>query len=117
MSKNKPHNLTKPGIINAHFAFEKGYNKGYQDGLEKGFKESCFHMTQRMYAAILVAETEINGSDQDKCIELLNRVNTILMDALTDDELASRVMDEVGVEIDWGQPVELAQPKPPTKGN
>ena len=34
---------------------------------------------------------------------------------LTDEELAQRVLDEVGVEIDWGQPIDLAQPKEPLR--
>lgn len=114
-SKKKAAHAPAAPVISTHIAFTDGYNKGYEDGLEKGFKESSHILIQRMYAAILIAESEINGSDQDKCIDILNRVHTVLVEALTDEELAQRVLDEVGVEIDWDQPIELAQPKQPVK--
>ena len=39
----------------------------------------------------------------------------LLVEMLTSEELAQRVLDEVGVEIDWSQPIELAQSKEPIR--
>lgn len=42
-------------------------------------------------------------------------MHEVLVEMLTDEELSQRVLDEVGVEIDWGQPIDLAQPKEPLR--
>lgn len=71
-SKKKAAHVPAAPVISTHIAFTDGYNKGYEDGLEKGFRESSHILIQRMYAAILIAESEINGSDQDKCMDFIH---------------------------------------------
>lgn len=94
---------------------EAGREEGYEKGREEGFKQSAMVTIQRSYGAILCAAHEIYGFGQKRGIRLLNRMHVLLAEMLTDEKLAQRVMDEVGVEIDWGQPVELAKEKEPAR--
>ena len=108
--------VSKPmTIMDVYAAYRKGFEKGYEEGREEGFKQSAITTIQRTYGAILCAAHELFGFGQERGIRLLNRMHVLLVEMLTDEELAQRVLDEVGVEIDWGQPVELAQPKKPLK--
>lgn len=108
--------VSKPmTIMDVDAAYRKGFTEGYEAGREEGFKQSAMVTIQRTYGAILCAAHELFGFGQDRGVRLLNRMHEVLVEMLTDEELAQRVLDEVGVEIDWGQPVELAQPKEPIK--
>ena len=102
-------------IIELTEAYSKGFNAGYEKGREEGFKQAALVSIQRMYGAVLLAAKELYGFGQERGIRLLNRVNYLVIEMLSDEELAQRVLDEVGVEIDWGQPIELAQPKEPIR--
>lgn len=109
--------VSKPmTIMDVDAAYRKGFTEGYVAGREEGFKQAALVSIQRMYGAILLAAKELYGFGQERGIRLLNRVNYLVIEMLSDEELAQRVLDEVGVEIDWGQPIELAQPKEPMKG-
>lgn len=108
--------VSKPmTIMDVDAAYRKGFEKGYEEGREEGFKQSAMTTIQRTYGAILCAAHELLGFGQERGIRLLNRMHEVLVEMLTDEELAQRVLDEVGVEIDWGQPIELAQPKEPIR--
>ena len=108
--------VSKPmTIMDVDAAYRKGFEKGYEEGREEGFKQSAMTTIQRTYGAILCAAHELFGFGQERGIRLLNRMHEVLVEMLTDEELAQRVLDEVGVEIDWGQPIELAQPKEPLR--
>lgn len=108
--------VSKPmTIMDVDAAYRKGFEKGYEEGREEGFKQSAMTTIQRTYGAILCAAHELFGFGQERGKRLLNRMHEVLVEMLTDEELAQRVLDEVGVEIDWGQPIELAQPKEPIR--
>lgn len=108
--------VSKPmTIMDVDAAYRKGFEKGYEEGREEGFKQSAMTTIQRTYGAILCAAHELFGFGQERGIRLLNRMHVLLVEMLTDEELAQRVLDEVGVEIDWGQPVELAKLKEPMR--
>ena len=108
--------VSKPmTLMDVDAAYRKGFEKGYEEGREEGFKQSAMTTIQRTYGAILCAAHELFGFGQERGIRLLNRMHEVLVEMLTDEELAQRVLDEVGVEIDWGQPIELAQPKEPIR--
>ena len=108
--------VSKPmTIMDVDAAYRKGFEKGYEEGREEGFKQSAMTTIQRTYGAILCAAHELFGFGQERGIRLLNRMHEVLVEMLNDEELAQRVLDEVGVEIDWGQPIELAQPKEPIR--
>lgn len=110
--------VSKPmTIMDVDAAYRKGFEKGYEEGREEGFKQSAMTTIQRTYGAILCAAHELFGFGQERGIRLLNRMHEVLVEMLTDEELAQRVLDEVGVEIDWGQPIDLAQPKEPLRKN
>lgn len=110
--------VSKPmTIMDVDAAYRKGFTEGYEAGREEGFKQSAMVTIQRTYGAILCAAHELYGFGQERGIRLLNRMHVLLVEMLTDEEMAQRVLDEVGVEIDWGQPIELAQPKEPLRKN
>ena len=113
---NTTKQVSKPmTIMDVDAAYRKGFTEGYEAGREEGFKQSAMTTIQRTYGAILCAAHELFGFGQERGIRLLNRMHVLLVEMLTDEELAQRVLDEVGVEIDWGQPVELAKPKEPLR--
>lgn len=113
---NTTKQVSKPmTIMDVDAAYRKGFTEGYEAGREEGFKQSAMMTIQRTYGAILCAAHELFGFGQERGIRLLNRMHVLLVEMLTDEELAQRVLDEVGVEIDWGQPVELAKPKEPMR--
>lgn len=115
----KPAMKTKPRkpvtIMDVDAAYRKGFEKGYEEGRETGFKQSAMATIHRSYGAILCAAHELFGFGQERGIRLLNRVHALLVEMLSDEELAQRALDEVGVEIDWGKPAELAVPKKPMR--
>ena len=47
--------------------------------------------------------------------DLLLSMNPSEIETLKEKEMAERAFDEVGVEIDWTEPVEVAQPKTPAR--
>lgn len=102
-------------IMDANAAYNKGYEKGYDAGLDEGIKNSAMLTVHRAYGAILLAAHELFGFGQKRGIRLLNRFHTLLIETLTEEELNQRVLDEIGVEIDWEEPVENAKPKKPMK--
>jgi hypothetical protein len=115
---NTTKQVSKPmTIMDVDAAYRKGFTEGYEAGREEGFKQSAMMTIQRTYGAILCAAHELYGFGQDRGVRLLNRMHEVLVEMLTDEELAQRVLDEVGVEIDWGQPIDLAQPKEPLRKN
>lgn len=112
MIKQAPKPMT---IMDVDAAYRKGFTEGYEAGREEGFKQSAMTTIQSVYGAILLASHELFGFGQERGIRLLNRMHVLLVEMLTSEELAQRVLDEVGVEIDWSQPIELAQPKEPIR--
>lgn len=102
-------------IMDVNEAYVKGFQKGYEAGQEEGFKKASLVTIHRMYGAILLAGHELYGFGQERGIRMLNRIHYLLLDMLNDEEVAQRVLDEIGVEIDWEQPIELAQPKEPVR--
>lgn len=113
---NTTKQVSKPmTIMDVDAAYRKGFTEGYEAGREEGFKQSAMMTIHRTYGAILCAAHELYGFGQDRGVRLLNKMHEVLVEMLTDEELAQRVLDEVGVEIDWGQPIDLAQPKEPIR--
>ena len=102
-------------IMDVNAAYLKGYEKGFNEGHQEGFHAAAHPVIRSTYAAILSAAHELFGFGQTRGIRLLNRINYILTDTLTSDELAQKVFDEIGVEIDWTEPIEYAQPKEPVR--
>lgn len=93
--------VSKPmTIMDVDAAYRKGFTEGYEAGREEGFKQSAMVTIQRTYGAILCAAHELYGFGQERGIRLLNRMHVLLVEMLTDEEMAQRVLDEVGVEID-----------------
>lgn len=98
-------------VMDVHAAYQKGFDAGH----EAGFRAAAHPVIRSTYAAILAAAHELYGFGQKRGIRLLNKVNYILTETLTSEELAQKVFDEIGVEIDWTEPIEYAQPKDPIR--
>lgn len=95
--------------------YVKGYNAGFDKGREVGFKQASTTTVQCMFGAVVISAHALFGFGQERCIRLLNRVYQTTLETMTTTEMAQRAFDEVGVEIDWTEPVEVAQAKPPIK--
>lgn len=101
--------------MDMHAAYMKGFEEGFEKGRKEGFMQASHHTVKSTYAAILIAAHKLFGFGQERGIRLLNEVHSTILDTLTTQELADRAFDEIGVEIDWTEPFEVAQPKDPVR--
>lgn len=114
-SKRKMMQVQATGVMRGYslLDLERAHQKGYDQGFEEGFKKSSKYMVPSFYTAILLALKEEFGFGQDEGIAVLNRIHNILVECICDQELQQRVLDEIGVEVDWDQPIEKARAKEP----
>lgn len=83
--------------------------KEYDAGFEAGFREASAPMVRSMYAAVLLAAHELYGFGKKRGVRLLNRIDRIITDVLTSTELMEQVYKDIGVEMDFDEPVERAR--------
>lgn len=102
-------------LMDMQDAYTKGFEAGFEQGRELGFKQASTHTTRCLFGAVIIAAHSLFGFGQERCIRLLNGVYKTTLETLTEKEMAERAFDEVGVEIDWTEPVEVAQPKTPAR--
>ena len=102
-------------IMDVDAAYRRGLEHGYKEGIAAGFKESSMTMIQRTYSAIACAAHELYGFGQERGTRLLNRMHEVLVETLTNEELAQRMLEEVGIEINWENPEAMAQKKKPIR--
>lgn len=88
--------------------------KEYKAGFEAGFQAASKPVIRSHYAAIIIAAHELFGFGKERCVRLLNKVNDLMVETLTSEEMTQRAFDEVGVKIDWNDPFERAQTKEKT---
>lgn len=109
----------KPGkpltLMDMQAAYTKGFEAGFEEGRETGFKQASTTTVRLIFGAIVISAHALFGFGQERCIRLLNRVYETMLETFTTSEMADRAFDEVGIEIDWDEPMEVAQPKPPAK--
>lgn len=111
-----PNKQAKPLTIkDMQEVYVKGYEAGFDKGREVGFKQASTHTTRCLFGAVVIAAHSLFGFGQERCIRLLNGVYKTTLETLTEGEMAERAFDEVGVEIDWTEPIEVAQPKTPAR--
>lgn len=111
-----PNKQAKPLTIkDMQEVYVKGYEAGFDKGREVGFKQASTHTTRCLFGAVVITAHSLFGFGQERCIRLLNGVYKTTLETLTEGEMAERAFDEVGVEIDWTEPVEVAQPKTPAR--
>lgn len=80
-----------------------------------GFKQASTHTVRMLFGAIVIAAHDLFGFGQERSIRLLNKAYQTTLETLTTAEIAERAFNEVGIEIDWTEPVEVAQPKTPAR--
>lgn len=102
-------------MIDLQGAYTKGYEAGFEKGRETGFKQASTHTVECLFGAVVIAAHSLYGFGQERCIRLLNKVYETTLETLSTKELADRAFDEVGIEIDWTEPVEVAQPREPAR--
>lgn len=88
--------------------------KEYKAGFEAGFQAASKPVIRSHYAALILAAHELYGFGQERCIRLLNRVNDLMVETLTSEEMTQRAFDEIGVLIDWNDPFDRVQKKEKT---
>lgn len=102
-------------LMDMQNAYTKGYETGFEKGREEGFRQASTHTVRCLFGAVVIAAHSLFGFGQERCIRLLNGVYRTTLETLTTGEMAQRAFDEVGVEIDWTEPVEVAQQKTPVR--
>lgn len=85
--------------------------KNYEKGIREGFNRASMHMVEAYYAATAYALNKEFGFGQARCIRALRAIEEALVEAITNDELRKMALDRVGIEINFTESVDKAQPK------
>lgn len=88
--------------------------RNFDTGFNNGFKAAAAPVIRSHYAATVLAAHELFGFGAERCARLLNRINDLMVETLTSEEMTQRAFDEVGVEIDWSDPFEKARKREKT---
>ena len=83
--------------------------KEYDAGFQAGFNAAAEPMIKSMYAAVLLAAHDLFGFGKVRGVRLLNAVDRAITDTLTSTELMEKVYSDIGVEMDFTQPIERAR--------
>lgn len=76
-------------------AYENGYNHGFSDACPSTFKS--------IYAAVCLVLNEKHGFGRKRCRDVLNAVDTCVIDQLTSTEAIDAVYEKIGLELDFGE--------------
>ena len=98
-------------VMDMHNAYTRGFEEGFEKGREEGFNQASTHTVKCLFGAMVIAAHELYGFGQARCMRLLNRVYGVTLETLTSIEMVERAFDEVGIEIDWSEPMEIVQEK------
>ena len=83
------------------------YDKGYEDG----FKAAAEPIIKGCYAAVCLALKELHGFGHEQCMAVLRHIDDQLIYTMDGQELAERVLDEMGLEIVMDEPLGRVQEK------
>ncbi|MBR6030189.1 MAG: hypothetical protein IKP40_13985 [Clostridia bacterium] len=86
---------------------EEEFTRGYK----AGYKAAAMPTSKAAMAAAIIALKEVYGFGPKRCIRFLNVMYERMVTAITDEELVQEAFDQVGVEIDFGDPVEGVRAK------
>ena len=83
--------------------YDKGYSAGFNAGAEPTYKS--------MMAAICLALKELHGFGKKHIKEVLSAVDSKIIYSLTSTDLADEVIDSIGLELVFDDPLERVREK------
>ncbi len=92
--------ISQQGISPQDLARE--YDKGYKDG----FMAAGVPITKGCYAAVCLAVHELFGFGKKRCVDVLRNIDERLIYMMDSQEYADKVLDEIGLEIRWADPMD-----------
>ena len=78
--------------------------QSYKDGWDAGFKEACEPIVKSIYAGICVALNEKHGFGGKRCMDVLNALDSVLLERLTSQELVDEVYEKLGLTLNFSEP-------------
>ena len=84
----------------------------YQYGFTDGFRDASPTMLKTCYASFLLALHELTDFDQDRCQEILNRADQMIVEYLDSSEIINEVWRQMGLHLDFNEPFERVQANP-----
>ena len=85
-------------------------NKARTDGFRDGLQNAAKPIIRRYYAATMMALHDLYGFDQMQIITTINRIEEVLIETLTDLDLADKILQDLSIEIDMTEGLNRAQP-------
>lgn len=96
---------TIKGIIQ-HGVTPKQLEEEFTRGYKAGYHEAAMPTSRAAMAAAIIALKEVYGFGPKRCVRFLNVMFEKLITAIGDEDLVQEAIAQVGVEIDFGDPVE-----------
>lgn len=84
----------------------KQLEEEFDRGWRKGYKDAAMPTSRAAMAAAILALGEVFGFSDEQCVLFLDEMFRHMMTAIGDDDLVEEAFERVGVEIDWGNPVD-----------
>lgn len=85
--------------------------KEYDRGFDEGFMAAAEPITKGCYAAVCLALKELHGFGHKRCLEVLRHIDDQLVYTMDGQELADKVLDEMGLEIHFREALDRVQEK------
>lgn len=80
--------------------------RSYENGYRHGFSEASPSTFKIIYAAVCLVLNAMHGFGMKRCRDVLNAVDACVVDQLTSEEAIEAVYDKIGLEIDFGEPLD-----------
>lgn len=84
----------------------KDLEDNYVKGFDEGFKIASGPVIKTCYAAICLALKELHGFGKKRCYDVLQAVDDKILNSLTSMEIIDEVWKEIGLQIDFNDPLE-----------
>lgn len=80
--------------------------KATNEGFEKGYQIASADTIKACYAAMCLALKEIHGFKKKRCRRVLQAVDQIILYRLTGDDLIEQVWREIGLQLNFNEPLD-----------
>lgn len=80
--------------------------RSYENGYRQGFAEASPSTFKIIYAAVCLVLNAMHGFGMKRCRDVLNAVDACVVDQLTSEEAIEAVYEKIGLEIDFGEPLD-----------
>ena len=83
----------------------------YDRGFDEGFMAAAEPITKGCYAAVCLALRELHGFGSKRCMAVLRHIDEHLVYTMDGQEMADRVLDEMGLTIMFKEAIDRVQEK------